>query len=429
VKLVDPYEYAIRGRVTRARGVARTIAGRMRWMAVPIASFVSLLFVVALTQGRAEMAESPSPLRVHIAANTAHSARLTWDRVDADSIEVFRDGRLLDSLRPGAQNFRDLLLWPRTRYTYRVTAVRDGAVIAQWRGAVTTERLRRFPRPYSRASFWNERIGPDPRIDPDSAGMVAAAFASHATSANLTNSDEWGYPIAYANRGTRSYDIACTRYGCDQDVDFRIPSHAVANTGADGHLSVVDLATNRELDMYRAAYTDGRWSAGSRYITRVDGRGAMCPAGQRCDGAIASGLASLGGIVRPEEIAEGRIRHALAIAVPHTRGDYIACPATHASGDNVGDETALPMGARIQLDPSFDVSAQPWPRWTKTIAVALQRYGAYVVDTSSSLEVRAEAARLTRGYDAWRLVGLSSDSPSLSTIPWDRLQVLNIRRC
>jgi len=407
----------------------RTIVHRIRWMVVPVASFFSLLLVVALTQGAAEVSESAAPLRVDIAANTAYSARLTWDRVNADSIEVFRDGRLLDSLRPGAQSFRDLLLWRRTRYTYRVSAIRDGAVVAEWRGAVRTEALHQFPRPYAPSSFWNEPIRPDPAIDPHSAAMVAAAFARHASSANLTNSDEWGYPIAYANRGTRWHDVACTRYGCDRDVEFRIPTYAEANTGADGHLSVIDIATDRELDMYRAEYSDGRWSAGSRYITGVDGRGAMCAPEQRCDGAVASGFAALGGIVRPEEIAEGNIRHALAIAIPHTRGDYIACPATHASGDNVGDESALPMGARVQLDPSFDVGAQPWPRWKKTIAIALQRYGAYIVDTSSSLEVRAEASRLTRGYDAWRLVGLTSNSPSLAAIPWDRLRVLDIRPC
>jgi hypothetical protein len=153
----------------------------------------------------------------------------------------------------------------------------------------------------------------------------------------------------------------------------------------------------------------------------------MCYQYQRCNGAVASGFAEPGGVVRPEEIAQGHIDHALVIATPYTRAGFIACPATHTDG-KYSDSAALPEGARVQLDPNFNVDAQPWAAWQKVIARALQDYGAYVADTSGSLEVRAEA-NLNRGYDAWAKVGVSDDSPSLSFLPWAKFRVLKLISC
>jgi len=81
----------------------------------------------------------------------------------------------------------------------------------------------------------------------------------------------------------------------------------------------------------------------------------------------------------------------------------------------------------VQLDPRLSVDAQPWPRWEKVIAHALQQYGAYVGDTGDTLAVRAEAT-LDRGYDAWAFAGVPS-SPSLATIPWAAFRVLTIQPC
>jgi hypothetical protein len=67
------------------------------------------------------------------------------------------------------------------------------------------------------------------------------------------------------------------------------------------------------------------------------------------------------------------------------------------------------------------------PGWEKTIARALQTYGAYAVDTGGSLSIRAES-NLGRGYDAWALAGVPS-FPSLSGLPWQLLRVLRIDRC
>ncbi|MGH2556938.1 MAG: hypothetical protein ACRDHO_14660 [Actinomycetota bacterium] len=369
----------------------------------------------------------------YVQAIDSSRAALTWAAPSGTArIQVFRNGRLLDQFVAGNRNtYTDHLLWPQTTYTYRAKFF-DAAsnLLADFSDPLTTPPLSgSFPRLYADSSFWNQRIGSNPAIDPNSGAMVSKALVKYDDTANFTNSDAWGYPIAFADPNSKLYHVGCSRYDCHKSVSIRIPRYAKANTGSDHHLVVVDHSTAAEVDMWLGAYDSSRdtWSAGSRYATEADGWGAMCYQYQRCNGAVAAGFAEPGGVVRPEEIAQGHIDHALVIATPYTRAEFIACPATHTDG-KYSDSAALPEGARIQLDPNFNVNAQPWAGWQKVIARALQTYGAYVADTSGSLEVRAEA-NLNRGYDAWAKVGVSDDSPSLSFLPWAKFRVLKLISC
>ena len=161
-------------------------------------------------------------------------------------------------------------------------------------------------------------------------------------------------------------------------------------------------------------------------INDVTGWGASCALGQHCNGAVAAGFALLGGAVRPEEIAQGHIDHALSITTPYTRANYIACPATHNDG-KFADTAAIPEGAQIQLDPAFNVDGQSWPAWEKVIAKALQKYGAFVSDTGGSLAIRG-VTDMNLGTDTWAAAG-TPKGPSLSNLPWSSFRVLTIQSC
>jgi hypothetical protein len=198
------------------------------------------------------------------------------------------------------------------------------------------EVVRRF---YADASFWNTPIAPDAATDPDSAAMVARALVAYADRAGFNNTESWGYPIVFADANSQTYNIGCTHYGCSTPISFRIPAGARPNLGNDGRLVVID--GDKELDMWKASYdplTDN-WTAGSRWITDAYGWGAYCLPGQRCRGGTAAGFAQFGGVVRPEEIAQGYIDHALSFATPYTRLDYVACPAIRTDGSTM---TRLP---------------------------------------------------------------------------------------
>jgi len=279
---------------------------------------------------------------------------------------------------------------------------------------------------YSAASFWNTPIAPHAAIDRNSAGMVSYALSACASNAVLANDDAWGMGYVYAGPESKLYTIACTTYCAGDTIVFPIPDGALPSTGSDHHLAVIK--GSQELDMWEASYDRkaDRWSAGSRTVTSITGWGANCGEREHCGGAVAAGFAMLGGSIRPEEIAQGHIDHALALNTPATKSGYIACPATNTDGASDNPD-AIPQGARVQLDPAFDVDGQAWPAWEKTVAKALQTYGAYVVDTSGVLALYA-VSDVNPGNISWSSVGMSK-APSLANLPWSRFRVLQIRSC
>src|SRR5205085_2422527 len=81
-----------------------------------------------------------------------------------------------------------------------------------------------------------------------------------------------------------------------------------------------------------------------------------------------------------DEVAQGAIRHALRFTVQRTRRAYVY-PARHFASD-LTDPTLPPMGLRVRLKASFDVSR--FPRQARVVLLALKRYGMIVADNGSS---------------------------------------------
>ncbi len=404
-----------------------------------VATGVALLLIstACSDNGRVARPTPPSPSRPRAAASDASigasgspvdsfSARLTWHAPPGSaSIQIWRDSRLIDRVASTASSYVDYLLWQKTTYHYIVAFVdTSGKSMGAYPVRITTPpRSGPFPRLYAPTSFWNTPIPPSPEIDPNSTPIIANSIVRYARNANLVNTSTHAYPIAYADPSSSAYAIGCTKYDCQTSVSFPVPTYARANSGPDRHLIVIDPSTSSELDMFGASCC---WTASSRYVTETNGWGALCPQGQHCNGAVAAGFAEAGGVIRPEEILQGSIDHAIALATPYTRAGFIACPATHTDGKY--SVTAIPEGARIQLDPGFNVAGQKWPAWEKVIARALQVYGAYIVDTSGSLAIRGEGNQ-TRGYNAWAKAGVPGVRPTLSNLPWSRFRLLKLTQC
>jgi len=279
---------------------------------------------------------------------------------------------------------------------------------------------------YSATSFWNTPIAATAATDPNSSAIIASAIAAYASGAVLSNDNAWGMGYTYADAGSKTYTVACTMYCGSSTMVFPIPAGALASTGSDHHLAVIN--GNQEMDMWEASY-DARndsWKASTITTTSIHGWGANCAPGQHCVGTVAAGFAMLGGSVRPEEIAQGHIDHALALMTPATKSGYITCPATNTDGAS-SNANAIPEGALIQLDPAFNVDGQSWPAWEKTIARALQSYGAYVVDTGGAMSLYG-VTDMNRGNVTWSSVGMTK-APSLSNLPWSSFRVLQIHSC
>ncbi|MDQ3955221.1 MAG: fibronectin type III domain-containing protein [Actinomycetota bacterium] len=422
-----------------------------------VAATALLLFGMAAA---APTASADSPLSFLATPLNGHSVVLSWTHVSPDPVQARierqdREGRwrLIDTFSiPPFGTYTDHLLWENTRYRYRLSIDDDdGRTLAEATAEVATgTRIGPFPRFYSSSSFWNQPIASDAPSDRFSKQMVRDSLVTFARehqarvtgrrypAANFAMTNGWGVPIAFAHPlFSREYEIGCTRYDCETDVRFRIPRYAALTEGSDSRLSVINPAEDLELDMWAAEFDaqEQAWRAGSRYVTSTSpltGQGAVCDPGEHCNSAVAAGFSALGGVIRPEEVAQGQINHALALTTPLTRRNFIACPATHTDGNTRWRPSAgtypIPQGARLQLDPEFDIP-ESWPSWRREIAEALQIYGALVVDTGGSLAIKGEATSVTRGYDSWGLVGLPEGADrSLDDFPWERMRVLKVER-
>ena len=70
--------------------------------------------------------------------------------------------------------------------------------------------------------------------------------------------------------------------------------------------------------------------------------------------ADAAGLPVFPGLVRYDEVASAAIHHAFRFTLPHTERHSFP-PASHWAG-NTSDPTAPPMGMRLRLKSSYDIS-------------------------------------------------------------------------
>ena len=123
--------------------------------------------------------------------------------------------------------------------------------------------------------------------------------------------------------------------------------------------------------------TAGGWRAGSGAVWNLRSN-ALRPAGWTS--ADAAGLPIFPGLARYDEVARGVIDHALRFTAERTRRAYVY-PARHYASD-LTDPALPPMGTRVRLKASFDVSG--FPRQARIVLTALKRYGMVLADNGSS---------------------------------------------
>jgi hypothetical protein len=136
---------------------------------------------------------------------------------------------------------------------------------------------------------------------------------------------------------------------------------------------------NRYLyELYNVFYDGAQWHAGSGAFFDLNANN------RRPDGwtsADAAGLAILPGLVRYDDVfGSNEIQHAFRVTVRATNG-YVF-PASHRAGSQAG---ALPMGARLRLKASRDISG--FRPEIQRIFRAMKRYGLIVADNGSDLYV------------------------------------------
>jgi hypothetical protein len=235
------------------------------------------------------------------------------------------------------------------------------------------------------SSAWNHRVDRLP-VAPGSDRIVAAIGAGDHVHADF-GSGLWdggpiGIPVTVVGKGQAKARVTF-EYASESDKGpYPIPRSVAIEGGrnADGdrHALIVDRDACRLYELFALSPSaGGGWRAGSGAVYDLRSN-KLRPAGWTS--ADAAGLPILPGLARYEDVARGRIDHALRFTVQDTRRAYV-WPARHFASDNT-DPSLPPMGLRFRLKKSYPIGG--FPRQARIVLQALKEYGMIVADNGSN---------------------------------------------
>jgi hypothetical protein len=252
----------------------------------------------------------------------------------------------------------------------------------------SAQALRLPPAPkcpvFPATNAWNQRVDKLP-VAADSDAIVRSIGTGDHVHADF-GSGLWdggpiGIPITVVGRRQAKRRVSF-EYADESDRGpYPIPRNVKIEGGrsstGDRHAIIVDRDSCRLYELFSLYPRGSGWRAGSGAIWNLRSN-KLRPAGWTS--ADAAGLPILPGLARYDEVKRGRIDHALRFTVQRTRRAYVF-PARHYAS-NSDDPSLPPMGLRLRLKASFDVSG--FPRQARIVLVALKRYGMLVSDNGSS---------------------------------------------
>jgi hypothetical protein len=227
---------------------------------------------------------------------------------------------------------------------------------------------------------WNVRVDRLP-VARNSGAIVAAIGADGTLHADF-GSGRWegspiGIPITIVAGAQRTSPVRFEYADESDQVPYPIPDDVRIEGGSDRHAVIVDRDRCRLYELYALERSGRRWRAGSGAVWDLRSN-RLRPRGWTS--ADAAGLPILPGLARYDEVARGRIDHALRFTVDRTRRAYVY-PARHYASDD-DDPSLPPMGLRLRLKASYPIAR--FPRQARIVLRALKRYGMLVADNGSS---------------------------------------------
>jgi hypothetical protein len=174
-------------------------------------------------------------------------------------------------------------------------------------------------------------------------------------------------------------------YGDESDPGpYAIPLNAPieGNGQGDSHVIAVDKDNDILYELYNASVNEGQWQASSGAIFNLKSD-AFRPAGWTS--ADAAGLPIFPGLVRYDEIINGKINHAVRFTLSKANvAPYYISPARHQVNSS-GGIYSLPFGAKMRLKNNVDISS--YPAHIQIILQAMKTYGIILADIGSNLYI------------------------------------------
>jgi hypothetical protein len=232
---------------------------------------------------------------------------------------------------------------------------------------------------------WNQRVDKLP-VASNSDTIVRSIGVSKGMHADFGSGNYNGGPIGipYTTVGAGQHKVHVSfDYAAESDkgpypIPPNVPIEGGRSSSGDRHVIVVDRSKCKLYELYAAYPKNGgkSWHAGSGAIWSLRSNHLRPKTWTSAD---AAGLPILPGLARYDEVKRGAINHALRFTVSRTRNTFVY-PARHqASSDS--DPSLPPMGLRLRLRKGFPVSR--YPKQSRIVLRALQRYGMIVADNGS----------------------------------------------
>ncbi len=158
---------------------------------------------------------------------------------------------------------------------------------------------------------------------------------------------------------------------------YPIPQSPKIEYGSDHHILTIDTDDCKLYEIFDAQKNGAQWSAGSGAIWDLNSN-ALRPDGWTS--ADAAGLPILPGLARYDEVAAGKIEHALRFTTDCTANYYI-WPARHVAQHGTCSTTRVPFGARFRLKANYDISG--FSPQARIILHAMKTYGIVLADNGS----------------------------------------------
>ena len=234
-------------------------------------------------------------------------------------------------------------------------------------------------------SYWHDDVS-GLAIHPQSGAYVGSIGRDAGVKADF-GAGEWdggpiGIPVTRVGPGQQRVPVSFDYADESDPGPYPIPANAAIeggpNSDGDRHILLVDATACRLYELFDAHPNgDGSWHAGSGAVFDLR-TGADRPDGWTS--ADAAGLPITPGLVTCDEVAKGRIDHAIRVTVPSTQNRYV-WPARHAASDD-SNPALPPMGLRLRLRRDADLSGLA-PQ-ARVVAQAMQTYGVIVADNGSA---------------------------------------------
>ena len=241
--------------------------------------------------------------------------------------------------------------------------------------------------PFPTSNLWNTDVSALP-VDPNSANIInfiGSTVTLHPDfGAGTFHNQTLGIPYQVVAGSQAKVPVTLGAFFDESDPGPEpIPSNALIEGypkpgNGDRHVLVLEKDGCWLYELYNASVKNGKWSADSTAIWDMTINEQRPYTWTSADSA---GLPVFVGLARYDEVTAGAINHALRFTVPTSQKAFVL-PATHWASTTT-DPNAPPMGTRIRLKASFNISG--YPADDQVILTAMKKYGMILADNGSAI--------------------------------------------